>query len=119
MKTMTQTELVRKLATLPTWDAALRRQLHADFSAYVPLVSRLVPNDELKFLAVDLPAMWDPNRPSVPSAEKLVRAQTWLIIQSFSHLYLVALFVLLMDERERVQNASRKAGDELTDDLPF
>lgn len=116
---MTQTQLIEKLATLPTWSDADRRQLHADFSAYVPLVSRLVPNDELKLLAVDLPAMWDPNRPSVPSAEKLVRAQTWLIIQSFSHFYLVALFVLIMDERERAQNASSKASDELTDDLPF
>ena len=130
MKNTKQTELIEKLATLPIWDAALRRQLHADFAKYVPLVSSLIRPHEREALAVDLPAKWNPQRPSAPDVQKLVRTDTWLIMQSFSCLHMVALFLILMDERERHANsvaataltapqAKSPPPAELDDEMPF
>jgi len=127
---MTQTQLIEKLATLPTWSDADRRRLYADFAEYVPLVAMLVPQNERKTLAIELPKKWDRKRPADPEVLKLVRTETWLMIQSFRDLHLVALFVLLMEERGRHQDAGSAVTKvapqapaavpaELDDDLPF
>lgn len=127
---MNQTQLIEKIATLPTWSDADRRRLYADFAEYVPLVASLIPQNERKALAIELPKKWDRKRPADPEVLKLVRAETWLIIQSFRDLHLVALFVLLMEERGRRQapgsavpkvapQAPAAVSTELDDDLPF
>jgi len=120
--------MIQKLATLPIWDAAYRSELAAAFATERNIVKAVIPPNYLRTLAVTLPEVWE-NGAGYQRAVALVHPAIWELVQGFNDRKSVALFLLLMDERDVPKTTAAVATacanekpaliTELDDDLPF